>query len=88
MARANSDSQSSRRQPSQRTSKAVREVAEERPSSHDGFATVLIGLAIVIALREWFQLSGALGNAIHHGTAGIVGRLSIFVPILLVAIAV
>lgn len=87
MARRNSDSQSSRRPTPQRAT-TPREPIEERPLSHDGFAIFLIGLAIVIALREWFQLSGALGNVIHHATAGVVGRLSIFVPILLIAVAV
>ncbi|WP_206501744.1 FtsK/SpoIIIE family DNA translocase [Flaviflexus ciconiae] len=58
------------------------------PARRDGLALTLIGLAIIVALREWFQLSGALGDLIHHATAGPVGLLSIFAPIVLVFFAV
>lgn len=54
----------------------------------DGVAFLLIGVAVIVALREWFGLSGALGGIIHHLTAGIVGLLSVVVPILLLAVAV
>lgn len=63
-------------------------VEQESPARRDGLALTLIGLAIIIALREWFQLSGALGSVIHHITAGPVGLLSIFVPIVLVFFAI
>lgn len=56
--------------------------------SRDGLAFALIALAIVVALREWFGLSGILGNIIHHATAGVVGTLSIFVPVLLLVLAI
>lgn len=61
---------------------------EQLPASHDGLAIALIALAIIVALREWFTLSGVLGNAIHHLTAGAVGMLAIFVPIILVGLAI
>ncbi|MDO5025546.1 MAG: DNA translocase FtsK 4TM domain-containing protein [Trueperella sp.] len=61
--------------------------AESGPS-RDGLAFVLIALAIVVALREWFNLSGILGDIIHHATAGVVGELSIFVPVLLLMLAI
>ena len=57
------------------------------PARRDGLALTVIGLAIIVALREWFQLSGALGDLIHHATAGPVGLLSIFAPIVLVFFA-
>ncbi|MFP7695953.1 DNA translocase FtsK 4TM domain-containing protein [Trueperella sp. LYQ143] len=56
--------------------------------SREGFAFILIAAAIIVALREWFSLSGILGSVIHHATAGIVGNLSIFVPIILLGCAV
>ena len=60
----------------------------ETASRQDGLALTLVGVAIIVALREWFQLSGALGSFIHHVTAGPVGLLSIFVPIVLIFFAV
>ncbi len=54
----------------------------------EGIAFGFLALAIIVALREWFQLSGILGGIIHHVVAGAVGLLSIFVPLLLVAVAI
>ena len=54
----------------------------------DGVAFLLVGIAVIVALREWFGLSGALGGLIHHLTAGVVGVLSVVVPVLLIAAAV
>lgn len=53
----------------------------------DGVALAFLALAIVVALREWFGLSGILGGAIHHVTAGLVGWLSLLVPVVLLLIA-
>nr|WP_235001818.1 DNA translocase FtsK [Arcanobacterium ihumii] len=60
----------------------------DTPRSHDGFAIVLIGLAIVIALREWFSMDGLLLNVLHHLVAGVLGVLAIFIPIVLVGMAI
>ena len=60
----------------------------EGPVRRDGLAFILVGLAIVVALREWFQLSGLLGDLIHHVTSGLVGVLAVLVPILLIGFAV
>lgn len=73
---------------SAKTQPAKTEQGENSPVSKDGVAMVLIALAIIVALREWFGLSGILGDAIHHVTAGAVGKLSIFVPLILVGMAV
>ncbi len=54
----------------------------------EGIAFGFLALAIIIALREWFQLSGILGDIIHHVVAGAVGLLAIVVPVLLVMVAV
>ncbi|WP_152229638.1 FtsK/SpoIIIE family DNA translocase [Georgenia ruanii] len=54
----------------------------------DGLAFLLLALAIVIALREWFGLSGIAGDLIHHVAAGVVGVLGILLPLVLVAMAV
>ncbi|WP_245862130.1 DNA translocase FtsK [Georgenia soli] len=54
----------------------------------DGLAFLLLGVAIVIALREWFGLSGIAGDVIHHVAAGVVGVLGVLLPLVLVAMAV
>ncbi|WP_418605518.1 DNA translocase FtsK 4TM domain-containing protein [Georgenia sp. SUBG003] len=54
----------------------------------DGLAFLLLGLAIVIALREWFGLSGIAGNVVHHVAAGVVGVLGVLLPLVLVGMAV
>ena len=54
----------------------------------DAAAFVAVAAAIVIALREWFQISGEAGDAIHHASAGLFGIFSVVVPLLLVALAV
>lgn len=54
----------------------------------DGVALLLLALAVVIAAREWFGLSGAAGSVIHAVTAGAVGVLAVLVPVVLVVLAV
>ncbi|MDD9206368.1 DNA translocase FtsK 4TM domain-containing protein, partial [Georgenia sp. 10Sc9-8] len=54
----------------------------------DGLAFLLLGLAIVIAAREWFDLSGIAGDVIHHVAAGGVGVLGVLLPLVLVGMAV
>ena len=41
----------------------------------DGLAFVLLALAAVFALREWFHISGSAGAFLHHVAAGAVGSL-------------
>ena len=57
---------------------------EPRPQlsglARDAIAFLFVGLAIIVALREWFSLSGMVGGVIHHVTAGVVGLLSILFP--------
>ena len=53
-----------------------------------GWAFLILALAAVLALREWFGISGAAGNLLHHIAAGPVGVLGIFVPLLLAALGV
>ncbi|AYD90070.1 DNA translocase FtsK [Actinomyces lilanjuaniae] len=49
-----------------------------------GFA--IIGLAVLLGLREWFGVSGTAGGVLHHVAAGPVGVLSLVVPLLLAAL--
>ena len=53
----------------------------------DAAAFIALAAAIIIALREWFQISGEAGDAIHYASAGLVGIFSVVLPLLLVALA-
>jgi len=53
-----------------------------------GWAFVVLALAVVIGLREWFGISGAAGGVLHHIAAGPLGVLGIIVPVLLAAAGV
>ncbi|MDO5503912.1 MAG: DNA translocase FtsK 4TM domain-containing protein, partial [Actinomycetia bacterium] len=52
----------------------------------DGLGLLFIALAIIVAAREWWALSGPVGDIIHAVVAGTVGRLSVGVPIVLLLI--
>lgn len=54
----------------------------------DGLAFISLALAVLIALREWFGISGEAGAFFHHISAGTVGIFSVVLPIALVAFAV
>lgn len=54
----------------------------------DGLAFTLLGLAIVVAAREWWSLSGTAGGIVHNVVAGTFGVVGVVVPLLLLAVAV
>ncbi len=54
----------------------------------DGAAFTLLGLAVVVAAREWWGLSGSAGDVIHAVVAGTLGAVGVAVPVLLLAAAV
>jgi S-DNA-T family DNA segregation ATPase FtsK/SpoIIIE len=59
------------------------------PPQHrrDGGALLLICLAMVVAAQSWFGLSGLAGQAIEWAGAGLVGVLSLALPVVLVFMA-
>ncbi|TQJ51363.1 DNA translocase FtsK [Phycicoccus sp. SLBN-51] len=67
---------------------AVRRVghsARELEPEHrrDGFGFALIGLAIVVAAREWWAFDGVVGDVVHAVVAGTFGRVAYAVPLAL-----
>ncbi|MCU1432042.1 MAG: translocase FtsK, partial [Actinotalea sp.] len=54
----------------------------------DGLAFTLLGLAVVVAAREWWALSGSAGEVVHAIVAGTFGVVGVAVPLLLLATAV
>ena len=70
------------------TGGAVRRVGNsardlEPEHRRDGVGFFLIGLALVVAAREWWGLSGIVGDVIHAVAAGTFGRVALAVPIAL-----
>ena len=53
-----------------------------------GWAFLILALAVVTGLREWFGVSGVAGGLLHHIAAGPVGVLGLIVPLLLGALGV
>ncbi|MDF2146114.1 DNA translocase FtsK [Knoellia sp. p5-6-4] len=49
----------------------------------DGFGFALIGLAIVVAAREWWAFEGVVGDVVHAVVAGTFGRVAYAVPLAL-----
>ncbi|WP_082590866.1 DNA translocase FtsK [Phycicoccus sp. Soil748] len=49
----------------------------------DGLGFTLLGLAILVAAREWWAFEGALGDVVHAVVAGTFGRVAYAVPLAL-----
>ncbi|MEV7973051.1 DNA translocase FtsK 4TM domain-containing protein [Cellulomonas sp. NPDC089187] len=54
----------------------------------DGAALLLLALAVVVAVREWWGLDGMAADAVHVVSAGTFGRVAVALPVALVAVAV
>ncbi len=54
----------------------------------DGIGFFLLGLAVVVAAREWWGLKGTAGDVIHTVVAGTFGRVAYAVPIALLLFAI
>ena len=52
----------------------------------DGWGFLLIGLAVLVAAREWWGVSGVVGNVVHAVVAGTFGRIAYAVPLVLLAL--
>ncbi|MFV0427532.1 MAG: DNA translocase FtsK 4TM domain-containing protein [Beutenbergiaceae bacterium] len=72
------------------TARSVGRGARNLDPAHrrDGLAFLMLGLAVVVAVREWFGLSGSAGSIIHASIAGAVGVLGIAVPVILLFFAI
>jgi DNA segregation ATPase FtsK/SpoIIIE, S-DNA-T family len=54
----------------------------------DGIGLALVAAAVVVAAREWWALSGAVGDGIHAVVAGTFGRVALVLPVALLALGV
>ncbi|HLS44136.1 MAG TPA: DNA translocase FtsK 4TM domain-containing protein, partial [Ornithinicoccus sp.] len=64
--------------------------AEDPQAAHrrDGLGFLLLALSVVVAIREWWNLQGALGTVIHAVVAGTFGRVGLALPIVLFLFAI
>ncbi|WP_330473932.1 FtsK/SpoIIIE family DNA translocase [Terrabacter sp. C0L_2] len=58
----------------------------EPEHKRDGIGFSLIALAIVVAAREWWGVSGTFGQIVHAVFAGTFGRVAYAVPLVLLAL--
>ncbi len=72
------------------TARRVGRGARDLDPAHrrDGVAFTLLGLAIVIAAREWWALSGTAGTVVHSIVAGTFGKVGVAVPLVLLGLAI
>src|SRR5690606_31351118 len=72
------------------TARRIGRGARELDPAHrrDGLAFTLVGLAVVVAAREWWGLSGSAGAVVHAVVAGTFGVVGVVVPLLLLVAAV
>ena len=61
--------------------------ATDAQVKRDALAFICLGAGILVALREWFRISGQAGDFLHHAAAGSVGLFSVVVPLALLAFA-
>ncbi|WP_369068429.1 DNA translocase FtsK [Kineococcus terrestris] len=54
----------------------------------DGVGLALLGLALVVAAREWWGLPGTAGQVVHTVAAGTFGEVALALPVVLLALAV
>nr|WP_040632416.1 DNA translocase FtsK [Mobilicoccus pelagius] len=62
-----------------------RSAAELEPEHRrDGIGLVFLAAAVVVAAREWWGLTGPVGDAIHAVVAGTVGLVALALPLVFV----
>jgi S-DNA-T family DNA segregation ATPase FtsK/SpoIIIE len=52
----------------------------------DGLGLALVAAAVVVAAREWWALSGPVGDAVHAVVAGTLGRVALVLPLALLVL--
>ena len=54
----------------------------------DGLCFLLIVLAVFFCASEWFRVNGIIGRVLHAFSAGVLGVMSVVLPVLLVIVAI
>src|SRR3954470_116122 len=58
------------------------------PHRRDGLRLLFVGLAIVVAAREWWGLPGRMGDVVHAVAAGTFGRVALVLPLVLLSLGI
>lgn len=61
---------------------------DDDEATRDGLCFLLFIFAILFIASEWFRVNGVLARALHDFAAGAFGLMSVFLPILLIVIAI
>ncbi|WP_210602614.1 FtsK/SpoIIIE family DNA translocase [Brevibacterium oceani] len=59
------------------------EPTDQSPTKRDGTAFFLIGLSIVIAAFEWWNIPGAISDVVRSIVEGTFGRVALALPVIL-----
>ncbi|GAA1782924.1 DNA translocase FtsK [Nostocoides veronense] len=54
----------------------------------DGIGLLLIALAVLVAAREWWEMSGFVGDIVHAVTAGTLGQVALALPLVLLVLGI
>ncbi|MBW3089841.1 DNA translocase FtsK 4TM domain-containing protein [Bifidobacterium sp. 82T25] len=69
--------------------RAVSGVGEYDPVyRRDGLCFVMLVLAVLFCASEWFRVHGAFGQLLHAIASGILGVMSVILPVLLAGVAI
>lgn len=69
--------------------RAVTGVGEYDPVyRRDGLCFFLLVLAVLLCASEWFRVQGVFGVFLHAVSSGVLGMMSVVLPVLLVVVAV
>ena len=69
--------------------RAVTGVGEYDPAyRRDGLCFLLLVLAVLFCASEWFRVDGVFGQLLHAIASGVLGLMSVVLPVLLSAVAI
>ncbi|WP_084253036.1 FtsK/SpoIIIE family DNA translocase [Devriesea agamarum] len=54
----------------------------------DGYGLFLLAIAVLVAIREWWQVSGSIFEAVHAVAGGTFGLIAVVLPVLLAGWAI
>ena len=64
------------------------EPTDQSPTKRDGTAFFLIGLSIIIAAFEWWNIPGAISDMVRNVVEGTFGRVALALPVIFLGYAI
>ncbi|WP_181871718.1 DNA translocase FtsK [Brevibacterium aurantiacum] len=64
------------------------EPSDQSPTKRDGTAFFLIGLSIIIAAFEWWNIPGAISEVVRNVVEGTFGRVALALPVIFTCYAI